>query len=170
MDTLAVTAFFHGFHHQVLCSDKRQGFPQIFFTHPGVDMKPPGYIDHQLQHTVGGKKGFRQGDAPVGGIIQCPFTPLGAGGHVSVLTQGYQMAAEAAYALTANGITLIGHGGGTDLPSAKGLFQLPPGLEQPHILSKTIAADAQRSQEMKNAGIQFPGIGLTRDVKDRDIP
>lgn len=23
---------------------------------------------------------------------------------------------------------------------------------------------------MKNAGVRFPGIGLTRDVKDRDIP
>ena len=110
MGLLPVGAALDGVHHQVFGGQEGQVFHQGPPDDLLVDPQAAGHVAGQAQHRVGAEEALRQGDPPVGGIVQGALQPLGGGGHGGVQGIRHQIAAQGADPLAAHGVTLIGHG------------------------------------------------------------
>ena len=76
MQLLPVSAALDGFHKQILRGNERKIFPDTPVNDLFIDLKPGADILGEPQNGVGAEKGFRNRQAPVGGIVERPLQPL----------------------------------------------------------------------------------------------
>ena len=165
MQLLPVAAPLDTLHHQVFGGHKGQIFPDGTVYDLLVDVETVGDVLGQSQHGIGTQEALRQGNPPVGGVVQSPLQPLGGGGHGGIQGIGHEIPGQRADPLTAHGVALIGHGRGADLILFKGFFHLPVVLQQPDVVGHAIAALGDGGQHIEDAAVQLPGIGLAADGK-----
>ena len=160
---LTVAALLHRVHHNVLGSHKGKFTHQAGMDHLGIHHQPGGHIDIQVQNSIRSQECLGHADPLVGGVVQCAFKPLGRGCPCRVQSVDHHIAGQRSDPLTAHGIALISHSGGTDLILLKGLLNLFQILQQPQVVGKLAAALSDQPQAVAHNGVQLAGIGLAAD-------
>ena len=84
MKLLPVPAPGHGVHQDILAGHEGKLLHKVLFHDLGINFPVPDHVDDQRQNGVHAQKRLRDGDAPVGGVVQRPFQPLGGGGVAGV--------------------------------------------------------------------------------------
>ena len=94
MELLTVAAMLDAFHHQVFRGNEGQVLPHSLLYDFFVHMQTVGDVLRQPENSVGAEEALGHGDAPVGGIVQGAFQPLGGSGHGSVQRVRHQVAGQ----------------------------------------------------------------------------
>ncbi len=163
MQLLPVTAAFDGFHHHILGRHKGQ-----LVHHPAMDNllihhHTGRHIAVNIEDGIHRQKGLRHRNALIGAIVQRALKPLGLGGQRRIERIHRDIPRQRTDALTAHGITLIRHGGGTDLALGKRLLYLLKGLQQPQVIGKLIGALGKAGKHTEEIRIHLAGVGLPGD-------
>ena len=164
---LAVAAFFDRFHHDIFGRHERQFFHHAPAHHLVVHDEAGRHVHVNVQYRVHREERFRHRNAFVGGIVQRPLKPLGAGGQRGVERIDDDIAGERADALAAHGIALVRHGGGADLVFLKRLFHLFKRLQDAQIVAEFVGALRKAGQHRQEVGVDLAGVSLPRN---RDAP
>ena len=122
MQLLTVSALLHRIHHDVFRSHKRQFAHQALLNDLGIYHKAVHYIQAQIQDAVHSQEAFRYAEAFIGRIIQGSFEPLGRRGNGGIKRIRNHISGKGGDTFAAHGVSLIGHGGRTDLALFKRLF------------------------------------------------
>ena len=140
MELLTVAACLYRVHHDVLSSHEGQLCHQMLLDDLRIYHQAVHHVQAQIQDAVDGEEALRNGETLVGGVIQGTLKPLGCGGDGRVQGIHHHIAGQGSDALAAHGVSLICHGGGTDLVLLKGLLHLFQMLKQTDIVGELVGA------------------------------
>ena len=160
MQLLAVTSFFHRIHHDVLRRHERQLAHQMLLNHLRIYHQAVHHVQAQIKNAVDGKEALGNAQALVGGIVQGSLKPLGSGGNRRVEGVRNHVAGQRGDPLAAHGISLIGHGGGTDLALFKRLLHLLQVLQQADVIGHLGGACRDAGEHIQHSGVYLSGVGL----------
>jgi hypothetical protein len=97
---------------------------QVLADHRLVHDEAARDVVHEVERAVEREERLGEREAAVGGVVERALEPLRGGGVVGVADEVHDEAREAADALAAHGVALVGHGGGADLLVLEGLVDL----------------------------------------------
>ena len=161
MQLLSVAAGFYRIHHNVLCCHEGQLAHQAFLDNLRVYHQTVYYIQIQIQDTVDGQECFRNAQTLVCRVIQSSLKPLGSRGNGRIQSVHHHIAGQGSNTLTAHRISLVSHGGRTDLGLFKGLLDLFQMLQETDIVREFMSTGSDTGQNIDHTGIHLTGIGLS---------
>ncbi|MFT3683552.1 MAG: hypothetical protein QM783_01290 [Phycisphaerales bacterium] len=114
--------------------------------------------------AVEGEEGLGEGEAAVAAVVERALEPLRRGGVVSVADEVHDEAGEAADALAAHGVALVGHCAGADLLVLEGLVELLAVGEEADV-GGDFVKDARGGGEVgEDEGVDDAGVGLADEL------
>ena len=160
MQFLTVTACFYSIHHDVFRSHEWQFGTQSLLDNLRIYHQTVYHIQAQIQDTVDCQESFRNGQSLVGRIIQGSLKPLSSGSNCRVHRIYHHETGQGSDTLTSHRISLISHGGRSDLALLEWFFYFFQMLQKTDIVGKLMCARCDACQNIDHSGIYFSGIGL----------
>jgi hypothetical protein len=117
-------------------------------------------ITYQHDASISAEEALRKSDTPDGRVIERALKPLGSVGLLGVATEVPQLAAKRAETLTPHGVTLVGHGGRTDLVGLERLLDLLEHGKVSDVATNALGSAAERAEGVQNVDIDLTGVSL----------
>lgn len=97
-------------------------------------------------------------------IIKSSLEPLSSVGIGGVLVKVGEMTTETSDSLTSHGVSLVGHGGGSNLVLLEGLLHLLGGSKMTDITSDALDCGTQTGESVGDSEINLAGVCLSANI------
>lgn len=131
-----------------------------------VNNQTRGDVDHGGQQDVGGQEGGRKGNSSDSRVVQGSLEPLHRGGLDGIVQQATQVSGQRTHSLTSHWVSLVGHGGRTNLGLLKRLLNLLQVGQQTDVGGELVGGGSQRSQRTQDINVNLSGVSLASDRVD----
>jgi hypothetical protein len=118
------------------------------------------FITHQHDASISTKEALRKSDTPNGRVVERTLQPLRGIGLLSVATKVSQLTTKRAETLAPHGVTLVGHGGRTDLVSLERLLDLLEHGKVSDVTTNALSSATERAESVQNIDIDLAGVSL----------
>jgi hypothetical protein len=118
------------------------------------------YFTYQHGASISAEEALGKSDTPDGRVVERALEPLRSISLLSVTTKVPQLATKRAKTLAPHGVTLVGHGGRSDLVSLERLLDLLEHGKMSDVATNALSSATERAESVENVHIDLAGVGL----------
>ena len=117
----------------------------------------------EAEDGVAGQEGVGEHEPAVGGVVEAALEPLRRGVDRTVQRVGHDPARQAAHALGAHRVALVGHRRRADLVLVERLRELAHPLQEAQVGAHLVAALGDAGEGGEHLAVELAGVGLAGD-------
>jgi len=118
------------------------------------------YTTYQHGASISAEEALGKSDTPDRGVVERTLEPLRSVGLLGIATEVPQLTTKRAETLTPHGVTLVSHGGRTNLVSLERLLNLLEHGKMSNVATNALGSATERAKSVEDIDIDLAGVSL----------
>ena len=161
MKLLTVSACLNCIHHDILSCHERKLGHQSLLDNLRINNQSVYNIEAEIQDSIDGKEAFRNAETLVCRVIQSSLKPLCRRCDSRIQGIDHHISGQGSDSLTSHRVSLICHGGRSDLGFLKWLLHFFQMLKKTDVVGHLMCTCSDSRKDIQHTGVHFSGISLS---------